>query len=161
MSDTTTLRLVIQEWHGGVNPDYVMGARLMDVIAPVPRDCRTAHVDVDMDFDADLRLDDGVRAGRQLVDQLGRTKAILDERRPEHVLTIGGGETARSSRPRSIISPASMTILGSSGWTRTPTSPTPASPSICMRWCSATCSVAVVRPVRPPMWSIRSIPHMC
>ena len=103
-STTDTLRLIWPQWQGaeGANvaalaPElpfdrarhgYALGAKVLSAILPTP-DGPTAQVPVSMD-PTGLSPQDGIEAKDAVVTQLGAALAVLDQQRPERVLTLGG-----------------------------------------------------------------------
>ncbi|MEU3982845.1 arginase family protein [Streptomyces sp. NPDC026672] len=102
--ESTTLRLVWPQWQGAepeivaeLTPElpfdearrgYTVGTAVLSALLP-PHDGPTAVVPVRMD-DGGLDLEDGISAKATVVEQLGAALAILDEHRPERVVTLGG-----------------------------------------------------------------------
>lgn len=90
MSKKTVLRLVIPEWHGGVNPNYVFGAELLSHIAPQDKDNETIQIDVDTDFHKELLSKDGIDGGDFLLSQMKETERVLAEKQPDRLIVFGG-----------------------------------------------------------------------
>lgn len=84
------LRLTFPEWQGGVNPNYYMGSRLLTWLAPEGKNCESAEVPVDTDFEAEVPVTDGICAKEALVRQQRAAEAILEEKQPDKVIVLGG-----------------------------------------------------------------------
>lgn len=87
---TSTLRMVIPQWQGGVNPDYVFGSELLERIAPPDPEAETVRIHVDTAFDNDLNKVDGIDGGDILRRQMRETRDILQEKAPDKVIVFGG-----------------------------------------------------------------------
>ena len=85
-----TLRLVIPEWHGGINPDYVFGSQLLSQIAPQSADGTTIHIDVNTDYQKKLNQVDGIDGGDFLLQQMTETRKVLEAEQPDKVIVFGG-----------------------------------------------------------------------
>lgn len=85
-----TLRLVIPEWHGGINPDYVFGSQLLSQIAPQSADDTTIHIDVNTDYQKKLNQVDGIDGGDFLLQQMTETRKALEAEQPDKVIVFGG-----------------------------------------------------------------------
>lgn len=86
----STLRLVLPQWQGGVNPDYVFGAELLAFIAPSSKTDETVRVIVNEDFDVPLITENGVAGEKVLLAQLDETARILELKHPEKIIVFGG-----------------------------------------------------------------------
>lgn len=85
-----TLRLLLPQWQGGMNPNYVLGAQLLSVIAPPSESDELVTIDVPTNFDAGLQTEYGVDRFAQLMKQVQETSAVLKEKQPDKVITFGG-----------------------------------------------------------------------
>lgn len=85
-----TLRLVLPQWQGGVNPDYVFGAELLSCIVPPSKMDETMRVAVHTDFDRPLESENGVAGEGILLAQLEETSSILENKQPDRVIVLGG-----------------------------------------------------------------------
>lgn len=90
MKKNTTLRLIIPEWHGGVNPNYVFGSHLLAQIAPPGDADETVEISVDTEFHTAPAAVDGIDGGDLLLRQMQETARILADRKPEKVIVFGG-----------------------------------------------------------------------
>ena len=86
----TTLRLMIPEWHGGLNPNYVLGSELLACIAPQSETDQTICVKVNTDFQRAPRQENGIDEGTELLSQRKETERILREQNPDKVIIFGG-----------------------------------------------------------------------
>ena len=85
-----TLRLILPQWQGGVNPDYFFGAELLAFIAPPGARDETVRIPVDRTADAPLPCENGVEGEAALLRQMEATAAVLEERAPDRVIVFGG-----------------------------------------------------------------------
>lgn len=85
-----TIRLRYPEWRGGVNRNYVIGERVMDVIVPAREHTRTIDVPVDTDFDQPNDMLDGFDYGRALLETTRAATRLLEDVDAARMLTIGG-----------------------------------------------------------------------
>lgn len=99
----STLRLLFPQWQGGVNPDYVLGAELLAVIAPPSDSDELVRVPVSHDFTAPLGTQYGVDKYADLIKQIDACSAILQEKQPDKVITFGG-DCAISQSPFAYLS---------------------------------------------------------
>lgn len=83
-----TVRLALPQWQGGMNPAYMMGARILSAI--VPESPTTPTVTVPLSGLADAMPTDSVDQQGALLDQMTRTYDILAELGPRRVITLGG-----------------------------------------------------------------------
>lgn len=90
MNSKTTMRLVIPEWHGGVNPNYVLGSELLVHIVPRGDADKTVRIPVDTSFDEPLNRVDDIDGGDLLLKQMNATRKALDEEQPDKVIVLGG-----------------------------------------------------------------------
>ncbi len=86
----STLRLMIPEWHGGLNPNYVLGSELLACIAPENEADETVRVAVNTDFWKTPEQRNGIDEETALCDQMRKTKEILREKNPDKVIVFGG-----------------------------------------------------------------------
>lgn len=87
---TSTLRMVIPQWQGGVNPNYVFGSELLERIAPPDPEAKTVRIHVDTAFDNDRNKVDGIDGGDILRRQMRETRDILQDKAPDKVIVFGG-----------------------------------------------------------------------
>lgn len=88
--DEKTLRMVIPQWQGGVNPNYVFGAELLAAIVPPTERARTVTVAVPRDFEAPLGRVDGVEGAEALLAQMAEERSMLEREQPNRVVVLGG-----------------------------------------------------------------------
>lgn len=85
-----TLRMLLPQWQGGVNPDYVFGAEMLSFIAPPSKTDETVRVVVNKDFAKPLAKENGVDGEAVLHSQLEETARILELKHPDRVIVFGG-----------------------------------------------------------------------
>lgn len=90
MSEQRTVRLILPQWQGGVNPDYLFGAELLAQVLPPDDQAETIHVPVSTNLAASQTATDGVAGKPVLLQQMAETKSILDVKQPDRVITAGG-----------------------------------------------------------------------
>lgn len=90
MKKDSTLRLVIPEWHGGLNPDYVFGSELLSCIVPENEEDETIRITVDRDFQKKTDRKNGIDGEAVLRQQMKETEGILKEKNPNRVIVLGG-----------------------------------------------------------------------
>lgn len=90
MSHQSRLRLLLPQWQGGMNPNYVLGAQLLEVIAPPSETDELVTIEVSNDFEAGLQRKHGVDRFAQLQKQVVETFTILKEKDPDKIITFGG-----------------------------------------------------------------------
>ena len=61
-----TLRLIYPEWHGGVNPNYVFGSKLLSCIASPSETDETVEIEVKTDFDSPVAQVNGIDCGEAI-----------------------------------------------------------------------------------------------
>ena len=50
MKSKKTLRIKYPEWHGGVNPNYIIGSNLLSIIAPQNEKDEEIEIKIDTNF---------------------------------------------------------------------------------------------------------------
>lgn len=85
-----TLRLTYPQWQGGMNPDYVFGAELLEQIAPPSATAEHATVTVNRIFDLKESQLDGIDCGLSLLEQEKQAEKILQEKQPDKIIVFGG-----------------------------------------------------------------------
>lgn len=86
----STLRLVIPQWQGGLNPDYVFGAELLSAIVPESKVDESVTIRVDKDFSKPVRQLAGVDHGDAIWRQMEETWAVLEYKKPDKTIVLGG-----------------------------------------------------------------------
>ena len=84
-----TLRIKYPQWHGGVNPNYVLGSNLLSVIAPPNPKDEEVEMPIDSNFSKTEKMD-GIECGESLLNELNHAYKILNEKSPTHVIVFGG-----------------------------------------------------------------------
>lgn len=90
MSVNKTVRLILPQWQGGVNPDYYLGSKILSAIVPESNSIRTIEVPVSQNFDSDLKIEQDINGRKVLLKQTELTRNILDIQNPDKVITLGG-----------------------------------------------------------------------
>lgn len=98
---SSALRLIYPQWQGGIvshwMPDipaddasrgYYLGAQLLNLLAP-DNGQKTVEVPISLDID-DRETDKGVSARKVILKQTKAALDILNENRPERIITLGG-----------------------------------------------------------------------
>ncbi|MGL5721334.1 MAG: arginase family protein [Brevinema sp.] len=85
-----TLRLILPQWQGGINPNYAFGSELLAFIAPPNATDKTMRVSVNMDFSNLTPPKQGIYAEEILLSQLDETTNILNNESPDKVVVFGG-----------------------------------------------------------------------
>lgn len=85
-----TLRMLLPQWQGGVNPDYVFGSEVLAFIAPPSKTDETVKVVVNEDFNTPLQTLNGVDGETALLAQLEETVRILELKSPDKIIVFGG-----------------------------------------------------------------------
>lgn len=85
-----TLRLLFPQWQGGNVPDYVIGARLLDWLAPETADMVKAEVPVPLYDGTELEIENGVYGRAAVKRQLSDAARIIEEQNPDRIIVFGG-----------------------------------------------------------------------
>lgn len=85
-----TLRLLLPQWQGGVNPDYAFGAELLNFIAPKSDETETVRINVAEDFEAGQVENNGLVAEQSILTQITETQSVLEEKQPNKLIVFGG-----------------------------------------------------------------------
>lgn len=85
-----TIRLSFPEWQGGVNPNYYIGAKLLNWLIPENKEQEVVEVPVDLNFCDEEVVTDGVSWKKQLLSQQRVAKELLKKKAPDKVITLGG-----------------------------------------------------------------------
>lgn len=85
-----TLRLTYPQWQGGMNPNYVFGAELLERIAPPSVTAEHAAVTVSRKLGLRSCQLDGIDYGASLLEQAKQAEQILQEKQPDKVIVFGG-----------------------------------------------------------------------
>ena len=89
MNPKKTLRIKYPQWHGGVNPNYILGSNLLSVIAPPNPKDEEVEIPIESDFSKTEKMD-GIECGESLLNELNHAYKILNEKSPTHVIVFGG-----------------------------------------------------------------------
>ena len=89
MNSKKTLRIKYPQWHGGVNPNYILGSNLLSVIAPPNPKDEEVEIPIESNFSKTEKMD-GIECGESLLNELNHAYKILNEKSPTHVIVFGG-----------------------------------------------------------------------
>lgn len=91
MTDTgsSTLRLLFPQWQGGNNPAYILGARLLEWLAPEARG-PVEHVPIAQPDGNALKLENGIFGRQALLTQLREARRLIDKHQPDRLVVLGG-----------------------------------------------------------------------
>ena len=89
MQSKKTLRIKYPEWHGGVNPNYVLGSNLLSIIAPPNPKDEEVEIKIDNNFSKTDKFE-GIDCGEELLKELNQTYSVLKEKSPTHIIIFGG-----------------------------------------------------------------------
>lgn len=84
-----TLRIKYPQWHGGVNPNYILGSNLLSVIAPPNPKDEEVEIKIDTNFTKKEKYE-GIDCGESLLNELNQAYTILKEKSPTHLIIFGG-----------------------------------------------------------------------
>lgn len=84
-----TLRLLFPQWQGGVNPPYVLGAKLLNWLAPGLKE-NEMFEEVTVDPNSSLEEQDGITAKSVLLEQAREASSLIHKHRPKKIVTFGG-----------------------------------------------------------------------
>ncbi|MDN4084526.1 arginase family protein [Paenibacillus polymyxa] len=87
MEKSKTLRLLMPQWQGGNNPPYVLGAHLLNWLAPKTDG---PFEEVPVDLDASLEKEQGIVAKSSLLNQARSAKRLIHEHNPDSIIVLGG-----------------------------------------------------------------------
>ena len=87
---SNTLRLLMPQWQGGNNPNYLLGAQLLTWLAPNEKNDLVVEVPVESYTGMKLEKEDGVVARSVLLQQLRSAQNIIEEHQPDKVIVFGG-----------------------------------------------------------------------
>lgn len=89
-----TLQLVYPQWQGGANPNYQIGARVLDALLPTSTATEKAYIPVaDEEATAaayEAQPNKDVFAEEILLSQQAAAREILNVKQPSKIITIGG-----------------------------------------------------------------------
>lgn len=85
-----TLRILLPQWQGGVNPNYAFGAELLSFIAPKSSNDETVRIAVSENFDSEQTESNGIVAEANLLKQIDETQKVLNEKQPDKLIIYGG-----------------------------------------------------------------------
>lgn len=84
---SNNLRIVLPQWQGGMNPNYRLGAKLLNALVPESQQTETLEIPVsDKRHSADTVVDEE----ESLLNQMETTFDTLSIKNPDKVITLGG-----------------------------------------------------------------------
>jgi arginase len=89
MQSGKTLRLLFPQWQGGGDPSYMMGARMLDWLAP-EADGPVEEVAVAGPDGKQLEVIDGILARDAVVSQFQDARRRIDLHQPDRIVVLGG-----------------------------------------------------------------------
>jgi arginase len=81
------LRLLMPQWQGGNNPPYVLGAHLLNWLAPKTNG---PFEEVPVDLDSSLEVEQGIVAKSILLNQARSAKSLIQKHSPDNIIVLGG-----------------------------------------------------------------------
>ncbi|MQS98507.1 arginase family protein [Companilactobacillus halodurans] len=81
------LRIVLPQWQGGMNPNYQMGAKILEALVPESSQSETIRIPVSDVAETDNKEIDGESS---LLNQMQTTYDTLTVKNPQRVVTLGG-----------------------------------------------------------------------
>ncbi|MCW3792668.1 arginase family protein [Paenibacillus sp. LS1] len=85
-----TIRLLMPQWQGGVNPNYTLGAELLAWLAPDNDDQPLIRVPVHAHDGTTLEKENGIPGRKHLMDQLKSAELIINAHKPDRIIMFGG-----------------------------------------------------------------------
>lgn len=89
-----TLQLVYPQWQGGANPNYQVGARVLDALLPMSANTEKVHVPVADELTTskayEAQTTKEIFAEDILLQQQAAAREILNVKQPHKIITIGG-----------------------------------------------------------------------
>ncbi|MFP7222842.1 arginase family protein [Priestia filamentosa] len=82
-----TLRLLMPQWQGGNNSPYVLGAHLLNWLAPKTNG---PFEEVPIDLDSSLEIEQGIVAKSALLTQARSAKSLIQKHSPDSIIILGG-----------------------------------------------------------------------
>jgi arginase len=82
-----TLRLLVPQWQGGNNPPYILGAHLLNWLAPESND---PFEEVPIDLNPDLEIEKGIVARNTVLKQARSAKSLIYKHNPDRIVVFGG-----------------------------------------------------------------------
>ena len=82
-----TLRLLFPQWQGGNNPPYVLGAHLLNWLAP---ESNGPFEEVPVGLNSDLIKEKGIVARSTVLQQARTAKSLIHKHNPDRIVVFGG-----------------------------------------------------------------------
>lgn len=86
---TTTLRLNVPQWQGGIGPTYHFGTHLLEWLAP-SHDGPEETIDVPEPEGKSLEIEDGIRGRKPLLTQARAAREAIGAHDPDRIVALGG-----------------------------------------------------------------------
>ena len=86
----TTLRLYYPVWQGGMSPAIAESSPFIKMLVPQGKNCETIEVPISKDYSKEVEQKNGVNEPTILLKQIRAAEAILDIKKPEKIITLGG-----------------------------------------------------------------------
>ncbi|MGQ3480144.1 arginase family protein [Paenibacillus sp. TY11] len=87
MDTSRTLRLLFPQWQGGNNPPYVLGAHLLNWLAPKSNG---PFEEVPVDLNPNVEKEQGIIAKSTVLQQARSAKSLIHKHNPERIVVLGG-----------------------------------------------------------------------
>ncbi|MBE0337891.1 arginase family protein [Paenibacillus sp. 23TSA30-6] len=87
METSRTLRLLFPQWQGGNNPPYVLGAHLLNWLAPKSNG---PFEEVPVDLNPNVEKEQGIIAKSTVLQQARSAKSLIHKHNPERIVVLGG-----------------------------------------------------------------------
>lgn len=87
MDTSRTLRLLFPQWQGGNNPPYVLGAHLLNWLAP---NSNGPFEEVPVDLNPNIEKEQDIIARSTLLQQARSAKRLIRKHKPERIVVLGG-----------------------------------------------------------------------
>ena len=86
----TTLRLYYPVWQGGMSPLIFESAPFIKMLLPQGTNCETVEVPISKEISKEPESKNGINEPTILLKQIQAAEAILDIKKPEKIITLGG-----------------------------------------------------------------------
>ncbi|APQ59534.1 MULTISPECIES: arginase family protein [Paenibacillus] len=87
MDTSRTLRLLFPQWQGGNNPPYVLGAHLLNWLAPKSNG---PFEEVPVDLNPNVEKEQGIISKSTVLQQARSAKSLIHKHNPERIVVLGG-----------------------------------------------------------------------
>jgi arginase len=83
-----TIRLKVPQWQGGNNPTYSLGSDLLSFLVPKNLEHKEIAVPIP-EYEEPLTRENGVTAQSIVAENVDQTMAIIQEEKPDKIITLG------------------------------------------------------------------------